>query len=381
MSTLLLCATTTGYQTQAFAEAARRLGHQVVLATDRCHVMENPWGDDAVAWRTLDLRPEAGLSSGIDGVVALGDQAALRAAALAETTLGLRFHPLAAVRAAIDKQLTRQCFEAAGLPVPKYQLADLGAPGFPCVLKPLNRSASQGVIRADTPQEFDAALARIRRLIGAEPVLAEEFIAGQEFALEGVMARGQLHVVAMFDKPDPLDGPFFEETIYLTCPPDNAIIEATERAAVALGLSDGAIHAEMRVNAQGVWMLEVAPRPIGGLCARVIPLLAEQLIEHALTGRPAAFHADAAGVMMIPVPRAGLYRSVEGVDDARAVPGIEDVVITATPGQHFQRWPEGNSYPGFIFARGGDPESALRRAHACLKFEFATVLPALPAAG
>ncbi|MCX6594140.1 MAG: ATP-grasp domain-containing protein [Acidobacteria bacterium] len=374
MSTLLLCATTTGYQTQAFAEAARRLGHQVVLATDRCHVMENPWGDGAVAWRALDFEPEAGLPPGIDGVVALGDQAALRAAAL-----GLRFHPLEAVRAAIDKQLTRQRFEAAGLRVPQYQLAELGAPGFPCVLKPLNRSASQGVIRADTPQEFDAALARIRRLVGPEPVLAEQFISGHEFALEGVMTHGQLHVVALFDKPDPLDGPYFEESIYLTCPPDNAMIEAAEQAAAALGLTDGAIHAEMRVNAQGVWMLEVAPRPIGGLCARVIPYLAEQLIEHALTGRPPAFYADPAGVMMIPVTREGLYRSVEGVENARAVPGIEDVVITATPGQHFKPWPEGNSYPGFIFARGGDPDSALRRAYACLNFQLATVLPALNA--
>ncbi len=374
MSTLLLCATTTGYQTQAFAEAARRLGHQVVLATDRCHVMENPWGDGAVAWRALDFEPEAGLPPGIDGVVALGDQAALRAAAL-----GLRFHPPEAVRAAIDKQLTRRRFEAAGLRVPQYQLAELGAPGFPCVLKPLNRSASQGVIRADTPQEFDAALARIRRLVWPEPVLAEQFISGHEFALEGVMTHGQLHVVALFDKPDPLDGPYFEESIYLTCPPDNAMIEAAEQAAAALGLTDGPIHAEMRVNAQGVWMLEVAPRPIGGLCARVIPYLAEQLIEHALTGRPPAFYADPAGVMMIPVTREGLYRSVEGVENARAVPGIEDVVITATPGQHFKPWPEGNSYPGFIFARGGDPDSALRRAYACLNFQLATVLPALNA--
>ena len=374
MSTLLLCATTTGYQTQAFAEAARRLGHEVVLATDRCHVMENPWGDDAVAWRVLDQQPGSGLPPGIDGVVALGDQAALRAAAL-----GLRFHPLDAVQAAIDKQLTRRCLEAAGLPVPAYQRAELGAPGFPCVLKPAHRSASQGVIRANNQAEFDAALKRIRQLVGPEPVLAERYIPGHEFALEGVVTASVLHVVALFDKPDPLEGPFFEETIYLTCPPDEALIDATERAVAALGLTDGSIHAEMRVNAEGVWMLEVAPRPIGGLCARVIPHLAEQLIEHALTGRPPGFYADPAGVMMIPVEREGLFRSVAGVDRARAIPGIEDVVITATPGQHLKPWPEGNSYPGFIFARGGNPDRALRQAHACLEFDWATVLPALPA--
>lgn len=370
MSTLLLCATTTGYQTQAFAEAARRMGHQVVLATDRCHVMENPWGDDAVAWRILDQQPGAGIPPGIDGVVALGDQAALRAAAL-----GLRFHSLAAVQAAIDKQLTRRCFQAAGLPVPAYQLAEQGAPSFPCVLKPANRSASQGVIRVNNQAEFDTALARIRRLVGPEPVLAEQYIPGHEFALEGVVTGGQLQVVALFDKPDPLDGPYFEETIYLTSPPDDALMEATERAVAALGLTDGSIHAEMRVNPQGVWMLEVAPRPIGGLCARVIPHLAEQLIEHALTRQTPPFYADPAGVMMIPVPREGLYRSVEGVEQARTILGIEDVVITATPGQHLKPWPEGNSYPGFIFARGGDPNQALRQAHACLKFDLATVLP------
>ncbi len=366
MATVLICATTTGYQLDSFRQAAARLGHTVVLATDRCHVMDNPWGDQAIAWRDGEV-------PAVDGVVALGEKAALFASAL-----GLRFHLPDAVRAAADKRLTRERFRAAGLPVPKFQAAELGPPSLPCVLKPLHRSGSQGVIRADTLPEFAAALQRIRRLVGDEPVLAESFIPGREFALEGLVRDGILHPLVAFAKPDPLDGPFFEETIYLTQPAEPSMVSATEQAIRALGLTDGPIHAEMRVNQSGVWMLEVAPRPIGGLCARVLPGLEEAIIRHAL-GEPVELRlAEPRGVLMIPIPREGILLGFGGVEEARRVPGVESVEITAKLGQHLRPLPEGASYLGFIFAEGSGCEAALREAHARLRFDWGTVLPVAP---
>jgi biotin carboxylase len=400
---LLLIAATTGYQVREFADAARRMGLDLVLATDRCHVLENPWGDDAVPVRFEDPAQgvEALVSRGpFDGIVAVGDRPACVAAEAAQR-LGLPFSAPEAVAAAGNKFQSRERFRAAGLPVPDFRRVSLAsdpdqaarAARYPCVLKPLSLSASRGVIRANDPGEFVAAFARIRKLIEPEretSLQVEDFIPGREFALEGLLTAGRLQVLALFDKPDPLDGPFFEETLYLTpsrqpIPVQQAICGTTQRAVEALGLTRGPVHAEMRVNSEGVWMLEVAARPIGGLCSRVLKFepagsLEEVVLRHALGQDVSRFRLapGAHGVMMIPIARAGVYTGVEGLDNARQVPGVEDVVITAKEGQKLLPLPEGASYLGFIFARAGSPDAvelALRQSHGRLQFQLAPSLP------
>jgi biotin carboxylase len=402
---LLLIGATTGYQTRVFAEAAGRLGYELILATDRCHVLDDPWGDRAIALRFEDPEGAAqalASEARVDGIVAVGDRPAY-IAALAAQRLGIPYNSPDSVAASRNKFLARERFRAAGLLVPKFHRVPLtDAPEqaamharYPSVLKPLGLSASRGVIRADDLAEFLAAFKRIKKLL-ADPHIArlhedqdrflqvESFIEGREFALEGILTDGQLRVLAIFDKPDPLDGPFFEETIYITpsredSSTQSALIQATEAAIRALGLSHGPIHAEMRVNSRGVWMLEVAARPIGGLCARVLPGLEELILRHA-AGEDAgsiALPSVASGVMMIPIPREGIYVNTEGLDEARAQPGIEEVIISAKQGQKLVPLPEGASYLGFIFARGESPDAvdrALRSSHQQLRFEIATGL-------
>jgi biotin carboxylase len=385
---ILLFAATTGYQVRAFGDAAKRMGAELVLATDRCHVLDDPWGDDAVPMQFEDAVSARGP---FDGIVAVGDQPALAAAQAAER-MGLRFHPSDAVRAAKNKHLSRERFKAAGLLTPEYHL-EARAIRYPCVLKPIGLSASRGVIRANSDAEFAAAYARIQKMLEHETeksIQVEDFIPGREFAVEGLVANGVLRVLALFDKPDPLDGPFFEETIYLT--PSRAsqaiqkdIRETTQRAVTALGLSDGPIHAEMRVNDRGVWMLEIAARPIGGLCSRVLQFdsgasLEELVLRHAI-GEDVSrltLASGASGVMMIPIPRAGIYAGSDGVESARGVESVEEVLITAKEGQMLLPLPEGGSYLGFIFARADTAESvdrALRESHSKIDFRFATALP------
>lgn len=403
---VLLIGATTGYQTRVFAAAAERLGYELVLATDRCHVLDDPWGDHAVPLRFEDPAGAAlvlATHTRIDGIVALGDRQAY-IAALAAERMGLRYNSPPSVAAARNKFLAHERFRTAGLPVPEFHRIPL-ADGperaaeearYPCVLKPLGLSASRGVIRANNPAEFVAAFHRIEALL-ADPEIArlredqdqflqiESFIEGRELALEGILTNGELRVFAIFDKPDPLDGPFFEETIYVTPSREDAlaqdaIVRTTEAAVKALGLTHGPIHAEMRLNAQGVWMLEVAARPIGGLCARVLPGLEELILRHAAGDDPGALAmpTPAAGVMMIPIPRRGIYAGVDGIDLARSEPGVEDVIITAKEGQKLLPLPEGASYLGFIFARAQTPDAAelaLRNSHRRLRFEIAAVLP------
>ena len=346
-------------------------------------------------------QPDAGIEAlaargPFDGIVAVGDQPAMVAAQIAER-LKLRFHPTEAVRAANDKYATRERFRAVGMNVPAYGFDEPSR--YPCVLKPLHLSASRGVIRANTPREFAEARARIRKMTGEEPVLAEDFIPGREFALEGIVTEGRLQTLAIFDKPDPLDGPFFEETIYLTPSrePIEAIQKAAQSAVRALGLTDGPVHAEMRVNERGVWMLEAAARPIGGLCARVLRFrgaddrfsssasareegLEELLLQHALGHdvSSASLIPGAHGVMMIPIPAEGIYSGVEGVEKARQTADIESVEITAKEGQYLAPLPEGQSYLGFLFSRASSQdrvEIALRHAHSCLRFRMTKALP------
>jgi biotin carboxylase len=396
---ILLVAAKLGYQTRVFAETGERLGLRVQLATDRCHHLDNPWGDDAIP---LDFTGPVlpGNAGPFDGVVAVGDAPAEAASRIAES-LGLPFHPHHAARAARNKFLARQRFAATpGLLVPAFERVrvsdalDFEPPRFPCVVKPLTLSASRGVIRANTIQEYREAVRRIERILPSDPgehLQVEDFVPGREFAVEGLMTHGKLRIFAIFDKPDPLDGPFFEETIYVT--PTRSGLEqeleaATLAAVCALGLNHGPIHAEMRANEEGIWMLEAAARPIGGLCARVLRTASgrsweEVILRHAAgvdDGAGEVLRSGGSGVMMIPIPRRGLYLGFSGGTEAAAVPGIEGVEITAKEGQEMVPLPEGASYLGFLFAHADTPkaaEAALRTAHSLLRFDIATSLPVI----
>ncbi len=411
MSRILIVAATTGYQTHAFEDAATVLGVDLVYATDRCQSLKDPWRDGAIPVRFGDPHAAATTiadrlqAEGVSGVIGLGDRPAY-VAACAAARLGVPFHPPQGVGVAIHKVHTRGRLLAADLATPWFISAPVDTPldafadrlRFPCVLKPIGLSASRGVIRADDVAAFERARARIAALLdrpdvstGADhrDILVEGFIPGQEYALEGVMDRGRLRVFAIFAKPDPLDGPFFEETIYVTPP---GMPEATERliagtvahAAAAIGLAHGPVHAECRVNTSGVYILEVAPRPIGGLCGRSLRFrthgrddipFEEVLLRFALDDPLEGFgrEAQASAVMMMPIPSRGRFRSVEGVERARAVAGVRDVVITASAGQFFEPLPEGHSYLGFVFASADSPEGAVARvrdAHRLLTFRF-----------
>ena len=407
---ILLVAATTGYQTRMFEEAAHRLGMDVTLAIDRCVHLEGPWGENAVPVRFENPEQAAALLAQLDprpgGIVAVGDKPT-EIAALASKRLGLRFHSHEAVMACRDKFLARERFREAGLRVPEYFRMEVHAEApefarsarYPCVLKPLGLSGSRGVIRADDETGFCEAAARIRSLLQApeirrireahnEFIQVETYIPGREFAVEGILTGGRFQVLAIFDKPDPLEGPFFEETLYLTPSREPAdvqaeLIEATWNGARALGLAYGPVHAEMRYNESGVWLLEIAARPIGGLCAESLQFvggvtLEELILRHALGEDISGLRREAlaSGVMMIPIPASGIYNGVSGIQEATAC--ADKVVITAHPGQRLLTLPEGASYLGFIFARADTPdqvESALRKAHSELKFDITTELP------
>ncbi len=419
MPRLLIFTAKLGYQTRSFDEAARKLGVDLVFVTDRCHQLDDPWGDRAIPvhFETPETAAYAVLQSmrgqDVDGILALGDRPAVAAAYVARG-LGILYNHPAAVEACRSKLRMSEVFREAGLRVPWFRsisLTPTPEPSllgitYPCVAKPLSLSASQGVVRANSREEFIAAATRIRRLLESpeiratrEPnldqILVEGYIPGREVAVEGLLTDGKLRILAIFDKPDPLEGPYFEETIYVT---PSRLADAQqreiERCAVdairALGLSQGPVHAEFRINNEGGWPLEVAPRPIGGLCARALRFapdarsqtigLEELLLRHALglSGSDWPREQPASGVMMIPVPKSGILEKIEGEDAARNTPGITALEITARLHDYIAAWPEGSSYLGFLFATENsaeEVEAAIRAAHAKLHFKFTPRLP------
>jgi biotin carboxylase len=417
---VLLLATTTGYQIRSFGDAAERVGATLMLATDRCDQLDDPWADHAVAVRFLD-EPHA-LAAAIaasvdqkpDAVLAVGDRPTVLAAHI-NRALGAPGNPPAAAARSRNKLQAREAFRHAGLPTPDFQAVSLhddpsvlaAELPYPAVLKPLALSGSRGVIRANNPGEFVAAFNRLRALMTAPDIqlerdaahdaaLIESFVPGLEFAVEGVLTNGAFQPLTIFDKPDPLDGPFFEETIYVTPSQQSPlvqrrILDAAAAAARALGLRHGPVHAECRVNDRGVYVLEVAARPIGGLCAKSLRFerpgqqgtaasLEEVLLRHALGEDISGYRREtrASGVMMIPIPARGVLREVRGVESAKAIAGIDSVQITAKQDALLLPLPEGRSYLGFIFAHGdgaSDAEQALREAHAKLYFVIDRAVP------
>ena len=416
MARLLLLSHTTGYQLRAFNDAAARLGVEIVFATDRCHRLDDPWQDRAVAVRFHDVPGSLNAIvararvAAVDGLIAVGDRPVVLAACAAEA-LGLEWHDPEGALASTDKRRARRLLADAGLASPSFQVHGIdeivqgGAAWlrraisrFPVVVKPVGLSGSRGVIRADDLEETQAAVWRIRALLARpqirsartgleDEILIEEYIDGDEFALEGVMTYGRLQTLAVFDKPDPMVGPFFEETIYttpsrLSAARQQEVADAVRRGAVALGLSHGPIHAEVRNAADGrVFVLEIAARPIGGLCSRVLTFgsgmtLEELLIRHAIGDDISDVRREPRGaaVMMIPIPRRGILKGVDGEPAARAVPGVTEVRITAKPDQLLEQLPEAGSYLGFIFSRAAtapDAEAAVRTAHERLTFDIA----------
>lgn len=335
----------------------------------------------------------------IDAVLSLDDSATLLAAR-ASQALGLPHNDPDAALAARDKWVMREALRRGGVPVPDYRRYSLdtdpervaGEVPFPVVVKPTRLSGSRGVIRADTTMEFVQAWRRTQQIVLRDgedlekgELLVERYLPGIEVALEGLLTAGELQTLALFDKPDPLEGPFFEETIYVTPSrlpeaTQTAIAARTAEAAAALGLREGPVHAELRVNDDGVWLIEMAGRSIGGLCSTILEFgtgisLEELILRHAVRmPLPSTERSGgAAGVMMIPIPKGGMLRHVSGLDSARNVPGITGLEITAPLNQPLTPLPEGASYLGFIFARAKTPqaaESALREAHGRIDFRI-----------
>ena len=293
-SRLMLLYTTTGYEAREFVQAARHLGVELLLGSDRCDVLDDPWEDDAVALRFQRPEEAAGRIvdrvslQPVDAILPVGDTPLL-SAAQASRRLGMVHNSPDAVLASRNKYLMRRRLQAAGARVPAFKCFPMQTDPhlirhevpYPCVVKPLTLSASQGVIRANGPEAFSAAFLRVRALLerpemrqkrdeADDGILVERFIPGVEVALEGLVTGGRLQALALFDKPDPLNGPYFEETIYVTpsrlsSDLQNTVTQCAEEAAFALGLCHGPVHAEFRINDQGAWLLELAPRPIGGL--------------------------------------------------------------------------------------------------------------------
>ncbi len=406
-SYLLLLIPSDTYRAADFLSAANAVGIEVIVACDQHQTLEQTVSGKLLTLDFLDLSASIKRVTAfskdypIAAVVPTEESATLLATALSEA-LHLPHNPLSAVEASGNKRKLRECFKDKGLPCPDFQVHPLNQPpetiaqslAYPVVLKPTSLSGSQGVIRADNPASFLAAFKRIKHLLNhpdtirrkgksPEEILIEQYIPGQEVALEGLLNNGVLSCLALFDKPDPLEGPYFEETLYVTpsrLPQalQEKVITAVSAGTKALGLKEGPVHAEIRVNGNTPVVIEIAARSIGGRCASVLRFgtgysLEHIILNHALGSPIPSLQREkqAAGVMMIPIPKAGILKEIQGLTTAKQVEGVIGIEMTSLLGQTLIPLPEGRHYLGFIFAKGPSPEhveAALRQAHQALSF-------------
>lgn len=400
---VLFVSTATSYRNHAFMRAADALQMPWMLVCDQpptqlradAQVISAAQPTTALMMQLQHVHHDTPFAA----VIALDDSGAHLAVHIAQT-LDLAHNSLAATTAARNKYAMRQALATAQIPLPWYACFSAATPvadilahiPFPCVIKPLELNGSRGVIRANTPAEFRIAHTRVVQLLNEiyadaamHQFLVESFIPGVEVALEAILDAGELVPLAIFDKPDPLDGPFFEETIYVTPSRLSASLQAeilrvTRLAAQAIGLQMGPLHAELRINDTGVYVVEVAGRSIGGLCSQTLQFGSDESLEMLILRQAAGQldtrpqrRAEAGGVMMIPIPHAGILQRIDGIEAARAIDGVESIEITAPLHRAIRTLPEGESYLGFIFARGASAavvEHALRDAHACLRIHI-----------
>ena len=409
MDRVLLILPSATYRAPDFLAAARELGVTVTVASERRAAMSAAMGERALTLRLSDPGvaaeqiAERARETPFAAVVGVDDQGVM-AAALGAERLGLSHNPPEAVARTRDKAAMRRALAEAGVPQPRFAVLSSGADvaavarevGLPCVIKPLALSGSRGVIRANDPEQACSTVERVRGILAAAhqspqaPLLLESYQPGTEVALEGLLRGGRLEVLAVFDKPDPLEGPYFEETLYVTPSRLSADVLAeveavTARAVQALGLREGPVHAELRVDGERVCVLELAARSIGGLCSRALRFgagvsLEQVILRHALGLRfdDLALASTASGVMMIPIPGAGVLQAVEGQQQARAVEGIDGLEITIGRGRPVVPLPEGDRYLGFMFARAASAdavERCLRAAHARLRIRIEPPVP------
>ncbi|MEH6527651.1 MAG: ATP-grasp domain-containing protein [Sneathiella sp.] len=405
--TLLLLIPTTSYQTRNFMRAATKLSANVVVGTDAANILKSP--DDHLLQidlmnvaASVSIIKEAARSRPFHAIIGVDDLTTL-IAATASQELGLSHNPVEAVNTCNNKYDFRRKLEVGNLWSKSFYRIDrdkdLAWQGrklpYPMVLKPLSLSGSRGVIRVNNDNEYGVAIDRICKILDRKDIpvaadlrrfiLAEEYIPGEEIAVEAVIADDTLKILAIFDKPDPLEGPYFEETIYVTPSHHSpAMIQALQEVltdiARVLGIRQGPIHAEFRINETGIYVIEISPRSIGGLCGRLLEtglgmnieeLIVRLSLDEKQPDLPVVDTAQA--VMMIPIPAAGTFLGLNGVRDAKEVEFVTDVVISIPVGQEIVPLPEGNQYLGFIFAEGSDlttVETAVRSAHQKLRFDI-----------
>lgn len=406
MNRVLIIIPTASYRAHDFMAAADRLDIEIIIGSDRRQALSKLLPDTSI---TLNFRkPESSLKKikdfaqkePLNAIVGVDEETVILAA-MSSKMLGLPYNSISSVKATRDKYLMRRKMTKAGLLSSIFRACSIESNprklaakiGYPCVLKPTFLSASQGVIRANSPDEFGNAFRQIRKIIsdpsnrkkspeGKDQILVENYVPGTEVAVEGILINGKFKLLAIFDKPDPLEGPYFIETIYVTPSrhPESTqaeIIKTTTDAINAIGLTSGPVHAEMRINEKGIWLLEIAARSIGGLCSRALKFegdisLEELILRHAIGQdiRRIEREEKAAGVMMMPVPGIGILKEVKNIEFSKQIRGIENIVITIAPEQKLEPLPFGSKYLGFIFARGETPESvekSIRKAYSSLE--------------
>ena len=400
-SAVILIIPSASYRTGPFMNAIKKLDLKVLVISDKSQVFSGKYPDNLIIinfnhWKDKSVEiSKWAKNNGLKAVIGVDEESIVLAANLSNF-LNVDHNSIESVLLTKNKYLMRTELIKTGLCSPWFKIFSIyessnkiiNEISFPCVIKPTFLSGSRGVMRVNTKKELSEGIKTLNELLSLDElrkrggkqsdyIMIEEYIPGKEVAIEGIVSEGKLTMLAIFDKPELLEGPTFEETIIvtpsvLTKKIQYSLLETLQVVVKALGIVKGPVHAEARINRNGNYILECASRSIGGLCSKVLEfqggISLEELILRSYLGRnieKSKLIGNARGVMMMPTEKKGILKEIGGVKDALVVKGVTDLQITVKPGEKLQPLPKGDRYLGFIFAGGNNQEfviNALKNA-------------------
>ncbi len=376
MKKLLLVIPENSYKSNDFVVAAEKLGIDFLIITDSEQVSSK--FSDTVIINKFDAELNKNNLKKLKDVthVLPVDHSALKFSGYLVDLLEVKGNKLESINLSMNKYESRKIFNSLlDIKVNNEIIKNIDDVNTfinkngTSVLKPIYGTASKSVLKINNVEKNKEQIEKLMQDCFDQDLVIEEYIDGKEYALEGTIINSELKKIVIFDKPVEYKHPYFEESIYITpselsSEAEKRVVSIVDKACKKIGLEDGPVHVEFKINENQIFIIEINPRMIGGLCSRCLSfglfkVSLEEIILHAFMNnelKNIELLNNYVGVLMIPTPKSGKFISINK-EELENIPNISNVEITVPEGSDLLEPPYGDKYLGFAFSQGIDKKT------------------------
>ena len=376
MKKLLLVIPENSYKSNDFVVAAEKLGIDFLIITDSEQVSSK--FSDTVIINKFDAELNKNNLKKLKDVthVLPVDHSALKFSGYLVDLLEVKGNKLESINLSMNKYESRKIFNSLlDIKVNNEIIKNIDDVNTfinkngTSVLKPIYGTASKSVLKINNVEKNKEQIEKLMQDCFDQDLVIEEYIDGKEYALEGTIINSELKKIVIFDKPVEYKHPYFEESIYITpselsSEAEKRVVSIVDKACKKIGLEDGPVHVEFKINENQIFIIEINPRMIGGLCSRCLSfglfkVSLEEIILHAFMNnelKNIELLNNYVGVLMIPTPKSGKFISINK-EELEKIPNISNVEITVPEGSDLLEPPYGDKYLGFAFSQGIDKKT------------------------